>query len=199
MPGGRVKFLVTEVACWRGVPGLPAISRESALRFWFCVPISSGSSPILHPRQAAHRPAPRQPPLHEHRGDHFRLQCHATSTLGRQLVFGKEVADPPEGEKTVFDAFEAHAAKADASGTSAVLGRNDLIRREWHAAAIGERHEGPGRSVLYDVQAGRERGPFEGWLLLDAASQYELHGAENGSVFVCRCRHEGALSLWRCS
>src|SRR6185312_468498 len=91
----------------------------------------AGSSSV---RPSADWPPPHEPPLHEHGRDHLRLQRHATSALGRQLVFSEKVADPTEGEVTAFEAVEAHAAETDLRGAGPLLGRHDLIRRERHPA-----------------------------------------------------------------
>jgi hypothetical protein len=100
--------------------------------------------------QLSHRSSPGQPPFHEDSRDRLRFQRHAPAALWGELVVGSEVSNPTEGEQTLLDALEAHTAETNPSGAAFVLCEYNLVRREWHAAAIDKRHECPGRTVLHD-------------------------------------------------
>lgn len=60
---------------------------------------------------------------------------------GRELILGKQIANPHEHEVSFFQSDELHPAKSDSRTTAGVIGKNDLVRRQRHSEPVWEVHE----------------------------------------------------------
>lgn len=81
---------------------------------------------------------PHDSPVNRNGGDHVRLECHPSTTLGRQERLGLEVANPDEDQLAAVHSLEAHSAEPQMGGATAILGEDDLIGGQGHLGSVSE-------------------------------------------------------------
>ena len=61
----------------------------------------------------------------------------------RELMFRKQFTNPDEDQESFLPSDERHPAELDSGVTAGVVGEDDLIGRQRHLVAAGEKDEGP--------------------------------------------------------
>jgi hypothetical protein len=85
----------------------------------------------------------------------LRIEPHCVTTIRRELILRKQLANSDEHQSSPFESDEPHPAKPHSDMTAGIVGEDDLIGRQRHSETVREEDKGAWRTVSENRQRRR--------------------------------------------